>query len=483
MAYSFRDYAPNQIFLLPPNPQEWLPQDHLAYHILDVVEELDMTHFLEAYSSDGRGAPAYSPRMLTAILLYGWCRHIYSSRKLEAICLEDVGARVIAAGHKPDHRSINHFRLRHGQALSDLFTQSVKLCQRAGIVSLVQVAIDGTKIKANASKRKAMSYKRMGEEEARLLAEIDAYFKRAQQEDAEEDLHFADEQGTPDIQAEIEHRKSRLAKIREAKASLQAEAIAAAAAKQEARAIKAAASSTPLTGTKPEGDVAPDPKAQRCFTDPQSRIMKGASGAFLQAYNAQASVDAEHQIIVACALTQEANDYGQLIPLVEQTLAQTGATPEVVLADPGYYSAANVAVMQSLDVAVLIPPDKERCGTPTDPAPPLSADALSALSPIEQMRHRVSTAEGRAVYSRRKVIVEPVFGQLKGSAGNPGYLGFLRRGLIKCTQEWHWLCAKHNILKYIRFQQAQRTPLSQTKRTRSSGRAHSIVFSTVAMEL
>jgi transposase len=483
MAHEFRTYAPDQIFLLPPSPRDWLPEDHLAYQVLDVVEQLDMSAFLAGYSTDGRGSPAYSPVMMTSLLLYGWCRHVYSSRKLEALCLEDVGARVIAAGHQPDYRSINLFRLRQGKALSALFEQSVRLCQRAGMVSLVHTAVDGSKIEANASKRKAMSYGRMVEEEARLQAEIDGYFRRAQEEDATDDALFGPDQSGPKLPDELRRRESRLAKIREAKAALEAEALAAAAAKQKERADKEAHSNEPLRGPKPKIDPQPNDSAQRSFTDPDSRIMKGADGAFLQAYNGQAAVDADHQVIVACQLSQEANDKRLLIPMVEQTIELTGCKPGTVLADPGYYSEENVTAMEALRVKALIPPDKERCGTPADPAAALTDAAFAALSPKEQMRHRTSTAEGRDAYRRRKVIVEPVFGQAKGSAGNPGFLGFLRRGLTKCTEEWHWLCARHNIMKYIRFRRAQKPPPTVSRVRLSNGRVPTCASRTVPIAI
>jgi len=242
-----------------------------------------------------------------------------------------------------------------------------------------------------------------------------------------------------------------LAKIREAKAALEAEAKAAADAKQKEREAKEAAAVGKLPGRKPKIDPTPKPTAQRGFTDPDSRIMKGGDGAFIQGYNGQVAVDADHQIIVACALTQQAGDVGHAVAMVEQTIEQTGFIPSKVMADGGYFSEENMTALDDLGTVALIPPDRERCGTPDNPAIPLSPEELAALTPINQMRHRVSTKEGRESYARRKTIVEPVFGQIKGSAGNPGFTGFLRRGLEKCTNEWHLVCATHNILKYIRF--------------------------------
>lgn len=463
MAHEFRNYAPDQAFLMPPSPRDWLPEDHLAYVVIDIVSQLDMNPFLAGYSTDGRGAPAYSPVMLTSLFLYGWLKHVYSSRKLEALGCDDVGARVIVAGHQPDHRSINLFRLRHGKALTTLFDQSVKLCQRAGMVSLVQVAIDGTKVEASASKRKAMSYGRMVEEEARLQAELDGYLRRAQEEDDADDAQFGPDQSGPKLPDELRRHESRLAKIREAMATLEAEAQAAAAAKEQARLEKELLAKKPLLGRKPNIDPTPKESAQRSFTDPDSRIMKGADGDYLQAYNGQAAVDKDHQVIVACELSQDANDKRLFVPMIKKAIAQTGGKPDVATADPGYYSDETVTVAQALGVKVLIPPDKERCGTPTNPPATLSDEEFASLSTKEQMRYAISTTEGRDAYRHRKGIVEPVFGQMKGSAGNPGFLGFLRRGLTKCTEEWHWLCARHNIMKYIRFCRAKKLPARPSK--------------------
>ena len=458
MAHYRLPYYPDQIHLFPSNPRDWLREDHLSYFVQDVVSQLDMHKFDTRKSIDRRGAPSYSPIMMTTLLLYGWCRHVYSSRKLAALCHEDVGARVLTADNFPDHRSINLFRLRHQEALNDLFKQSVRLCQRAGMVSLIEVAVDGTKIEANASKRKAMSYARLLEEETRLSAEIDGYLKRAAEEDAAEDKLFGVEESGPQLHPELKRRSDRLARIRDAKSALEDEAQAKADAKQKEREAKEAQSDKPLRGPKPKNDPTPKDTAQRSFSDPESRIMKGGSGEFIQAFNGQAAVDGDHQVIVGCALTQQSNDKQQLTPLIEETISQTGCKPSTVLADPGYYSESNVDSMEAMNIHPLIPPDKERCGTPEAPAAELSDDELAKLSTIERVRHNISTAKGRDAYRRRKVIVEPVFGQMKGSAGNPGCLGFLRRGYDKCNAEWHWLCARHNIMKYIRFKRAQEPP-------------------------
>jgi len=479
MARSFLPHGLSQIFLLPPSPADWLPEDHLAYQLMDVVGELDMSVFLSSYSLDGRGAPAYSPLMMVALFLYAWMHDVYSSRKIELLCHQDVGARVICGGNLPDHRSINRFRQVHNAALEALFDQSVRLCQEAGMVSLSSVAIDGSKIEANASKRKAMSYARMVTDEEKIKAQIEGYFRRAAEEDAAEDALYGPDKTGRELPDHLRTRQGRLAKIREAKAALEAEAKAAADAKEKEREAKVAAAGGKLAGKKPKIDPDPKPSAQKSFTDPESRIMKNGKGAFIQGYNGQIAVDADHQIIVACALSQQAADVVHIVPLVGQIFEQTGFSPSRVMADGGYFSSENILALDAQNIEVLIPPDRERCGTPDNPAPPLTTEELAALTPIDQMRHRVSTQEGREAYARRKTIVEPVFGQMKGSTGNPGFMGFLRRGLQKCTSEWHCVCASHNIAKYLRFKNAKpKTPTRiSTKATVKSG------YTQVAMAL
>lgn len=457
MAHHFRSYHPEQPHLLPPAPQDWLSEDHLAYAVRDVVQQLDLTAFRSGYSADGRGAPPYDPELLVALLLYAWCNHVYSSRKIARLCRDDLGGRFLAAGHTPDHRCINEFRLRHGEALQALFLQSVQLCQEAGMVSLVHVAVDGTKIAANASKHQAMSYGRMEADEARLTAEIQKMLQRAAAEDAREDAAFGKEQPGSLFTEEITRRQSRLAKLREAKAALEAQAKAAAEAKKAEREAKererAAAGKRKLGGKKPRDPETAKPKerAQRNFVDPESRIMKGGDGAFLQGYNGQAAVDRDHQVITACDLTDQAADAPHLQPLIAQSVAHTGRLPDTCSADPGYFSAANVEALEGTGIEVLIPPDRQRHGTPAEPAPPLSPEELARLSVADRMRQQTSTAAGRAGYAERKKTVEPTFGQIKGCPGHPGFRQFLRRGLEKCRQEWHWVCAAHNCLKYIRL--------------------------------
>jgi transposase len=457
MAHDFRNYAPEQPYLLPPDPQQWLSQDHLAYCIRDLVQQLDFTPFRLGYSSDGRGAPAYPPQLLVSLLLYAWSQGIFSSRKIARLCTDDLGGRFLAAGHTPDHRTINTFRLQRGEALRGLFLQSLRLCQRAGLVRLGHLALDGSKLAANASKHKAMSYGRMAEAEARLAAEVDQMLARAQATDAAEDAQFGPENPGSLFGEEVARRQSRLQKLREAKAALEAEAKAAAQAAVEQRQTedraRQAAGQRRKGGKKPPDpeSVRPKAKAQRNFTDPESRIMKGGDGAWTQAYNAQAAVDRDYQVIVACDLTNQAADAPHLPEMTEQAIANTGCKPDELSADPGYFSATNVASLEGYGIRALIPPDRQRHGTPATPAAPLPEAVLAQLPVAERLRHQLSTEAGRAAYAQRKITVEPTYGQIKGSPAAPGFRGFLRRGLVKCRQEWSWICATHNFKKYFRF--------------------------------
>jgi transposase len=459
MAHDFRSYTPEQPYLLPPDPTDWLSQDHLAYCVRDVVLQLDFAAFAAGYSPDGRGAPAFPPRLLVSLLLYAWCQQIFSSRRIARLCTDDLGGRFLAAGHTPDHRTISTFRLQHGEALRGLFRQSLLLCQRAGMVSLGHVALDGSKFAAHASKHKAMSYGRMVEAEALLAAEVDQLLQHAAEVDAAEDAQFGTENPGSPLGEELARRQSRLAKLREAKAALEAEAQAAAEAAQEqyeARERARAEAGQPKRGGRKPRDpetVRPKAKAQRHFTDPESRIMKAGDGSWVQGYNAQAAVDGAYQVIVACDLTDQAADAPHLPRLTQQVIENTGCKPDQVSADPGYFSGANVTCLEEQGIVPLIPPDRQRHGSRAEPVPALPAEALASLPAEERQRHRVSTALGRAAYARRKTIVEPTYGQIKGSPGAPGFRGFLRRGVAKCQQEWHWICATHNFQKYFRFQQ------------------------------
>jgi len=381
---------------------------------------------------------------------------VASSRRIERATYEDVAFRYLAADPHPDHDTIAAFRQEHLANLSQLFVRVLPLCQRAGLVKLGHVALDGTKIKANASKHKAMSYERMGEGEKELAAEVQALLQEAARVDAEEDGKYGKGKRGDELPQELARRESRLAKIREAKAALEQEAKEAAEKKQAevAAQLKEREKQERERGRKFGGrppqapdpeQVKPEPQAQRNFTDPESRIMKdGATKEFVQAYNAQAVVDSHAQVIVGAAVTQEAHDKKQLVPMLKEVKVQMGIPPQRATADNGYFSEPNVTDAQLQEIDLLVAPDRQKHGeerpTTTGPPPP---DASVA----EQMRHKLRTAEGRAVYKLRKAVVEPVFGQIKEARG---FRKFLLRGLGKVQAEWPMICATHNLLKLFR---------------------------------
>jgi transposase len=432
-----------------------MPQDHLAYLVRDVVRALDLSAIHRWYLKDPRGAPPFDPVMMVSLLLYAWCSDIYSSRRTAMLCIGDLGGRYLAAGEHPDFRTISTFRLQHGDALADLFVQSVRLCQAAGMVSLGHVALDGTKLAANASKHKAMSYGRMVKAEADLRAEIAEIQRRSQAEDAAEDTLFGKNSSGFDLPKELKFRESRLARILEAMAQLEAEAREAARAKAAEREAKHPKDDDkPRRGRKPKDPetVLPKETAQRGFTDPESRIMKSGTGEWVQGYNAQAAVDCDHQVIVACDLTNMAADAPHLQPLMEQVAQNTGAVPTETSADAGYFSADNVLSQTSSYSQPFIPPDRVKHRQQTEPVLQDAPDAN--LSVADHMRKLLTTQEGRDAYANRMKTVEPVFGQIKGCPGSPGFRQFLRRGMEKTGQEWRWQCATHNLLKYMRHQLA-----------------------------
>src|SRR5258706_7292455 len=453
MSHLFRPYSQDQRLLLPPDMREWLPEGDLALFISDVVEALDLSAIYRAYErGDGRGQAAYHPAMMVKVLLYGYCTGVPSSRKLEQATYRDVAFRVLAGDQHPDHDSIAAFRQRHLTALADVFGQVVGLCHEAGLVKLGHVALDGTKIKANASKHKAMSYARMEQTEARLAQEVRQLLAEAERVDAAEDAAYGRGRRGDELPAELARRESRLAAIRAAKAVLEAEAQAtatrdAAEAQHKVAAQgqrEGSAKGRPVTVPVP-AQARAAPTAQYNFTDPESRIMKdGATKAFVQAYNAQVVVDGHAQVIVACEVTQAATDVAQLLPLLHQVEANTGHRPDAVLADAGYFSAVNITTSQALGLDVYVPPDRGAHGPP-DPA---AAPTRAAKSPVAAaMREKLATAAGRALYALRKSLVEPVFGQIKEGRG---FRRFAMRGVGKVWAEWRLSCLTHNLLKLYR---------------------------------
>ncbi len=459
MGRIYLSYDPEQKLLLPPDMRDWLPEGHLALFISDVVDELDLSGILRHYESgDGRGRPPYHPLMMVKLLVYGYSIGKVSSRKLEQATYEDVGFRVLACNQHPDHDSIANFRQLHLQELAGLFVQVLKMCERAGLVKLGHVAIDGSKLRANASKHKAMSYDRMCEKEEQLVAEVARLLKEAEETDAAEDGRYGPGVRGDELPAELARRESRLRKIREAKASLEAEA------KEQAKAAAAAVEAKLAerkqreeeTGKKTRGrapqvvnveSAKPEAKAQRNFTDPESRIMKdGATGSFEQSYNGQIAVDGQAQIIIAATLTQAANDKQQLVPVLAEVKTNLGRLPEKVTADSGYFSVAAVTNEALSSVDLYVTPDsgkKTEQELATESPPPTEGEQEVKA----QMREKVKSESGRAVYKRRKMIVEPVFGQVKEVRG---FRRFSFRGLQKNEAEWSLICLTHNLLKLFR---------------------------------
>jgi len=425
---TFRPYEPNQDFLMPASMREWLPSDHLAYFISDLVDHLDLSVIMERYAGEERGYPPYHPAMMVKVLLYAYCIGVSSSRKIARRLEEDIAFRVLSANNTPDFRTISDFRKDHLKSLAGLFLQVLKLCQKAGLVKLGHVALDGTKIKANASRHKAMSYKRMKEEEARLEAEVAALMKKAEAVDEEEDHRYGKDKRGDELPKELAFRESRLKKIREAKEALEEEA------RHEAEA--AALANKKHTGV-------PDDKAQRNFTDPESRIMPAPGGKhFIQAYNAQAAVDSAHQVIVAAEVTNKPADRGQSEPMMEVVKVNTGKLPSQMSADAGYFSSNAVKNLTAHGIDVYMPPDKMGHRLTLPPAP--RGRIPEGLSVVDRMRRKLRTKKGKERYGLRKELPEPVFGQIKQARG---FRQFLLRGNDKVSGEWKLICTGHNLLK------------------------------------
>ena len=445
----------NQSLMMPPSLHDWLPEDHLARFVADLVPGLDLSGFYASYEEkDGRGMAAYHPMMMVRVLIYGYCIGVVSSRQIEKRTYEDVAFRYLSADEHPDHTTINEFRKRHLKSLEGLFLQVLKLCQVAGLVKMGHVALDGTKKQANASKHKAMSYGRMEEAEEKLRAQVAELLARAEATDAAEDE--MERQGYSDkLPAELARRESRLKKIAEAKAALEAEARLKAEQKKaevEGR-IAERQQQEQETGKKIGGrpPQVPDPEqakpedsAQRNFTDPDSRIMAdGANkGSFVQAYNAQIAVDAEAQIIIAADVTQQANDKQQLAPMFEQVEKNTGTKPVAGSADNGYWTPDQVADKRVEGIDLHVATGRDKHGSSDEIA--ASDDAVTAL---EQMKQKLQTDAGRAIDKMRKAIVEPVFGQIKECRH---FRRFSLRGLENVKAEWTLVCLTHNILKLFR---------------------------------
>ena len=447
----FKPYQPNQLLLLPPDMRQWLPEDDLSYFIMDVVNELDLSAIYQSYDSSKGGQPPFAPKMMTSLLLYAYCVGIPSSRKIEKATYYQIPFRVIAADHHPDHDTIAEFRKRHLKALSGLFVQALLLCREVGLVKLGHVSLDGTKVKANASKHKAMSYGRMEKKAEELEGEVKRLLAQAQAVDDAEDARYGKDKRGDELPKELRFKQDRLRKIKEAMKSLEADSKAEADGKREEIRLKEQIleeEGKKRKGKKPKDPSdKPEPKSQRNFTDPESRIMKdGASKSFEQAYNCQAAVDEESQIIVATNVTQQANDKQQLEPLVEEIKKNTdGETPEKLSADNGYFSEFNVEYLEGESVDGYIATNRQKHGD----APEHAGCGRTAKDATKQerMTRKLRTKRGRETYSKRKQIVEPVFGQIKETRG---FRRFLLRGLENVSAEWDLICLTHNLLKLFR---------------------------------
>jgi len=432
----FRDYSPNQDYLLPPSLREWLPSDHLANFISDVVDAIDLSEIVDAYDNSQGGQAPFHPVMMTKLLLYAYCIGVPSSRRIEKSTYEVIPFRVLSANQHPDHDTIAEFRKRHLVALGRIFLQVLELCRQAGLVKLGHVALDGTKVKANASKHKAMSYEHMQRKADELQAEIARLLATAEATDTAEDARYGRGKRGDELPEELRFRERRLRKIQEAKQALEEEA------RKEAEAKPSAAG-------KPEGaTVRPKPKAQRNFTDADSRIMKdGATKAFEQAFNGQVAVDSENQVIVAAGVTQECNDKHQVEPMVERLKANLGGLrPRRMSLDNGYYTDENVEFLRREKIDAYIATGRLKHGEVPPPAP--RGRIPKGLTTKERMARKLRTVKGRCTYAKRKEIAEPAIGQIKEARG---FRRFLLRGLGKVDAEWSIICLTHNLLKLFRW--------------------------------
>jgi transposase len=438
MSKTFRSWDVDQAWLLPPSVHQFVPAGHLAHFVRETVREaLDLSAIIGVYKAE-QGQPPYHPGMLVALLLYGYSRGIYSSRQLARACEERVDMMAVTGLNRPDFRTISDFRKRHLAALQLLFVQVLRLCQAAGLVKLGHVAVDGTKLRANASKHKAMSYQHMQRQEPKLAAEVAAWLDQAAGADAAEDAqHGADRRGdeTPDWMAD---KQRRLARIRAAKAQLEAEARA-------DRQDDDPDGPGPSSGMQERGarkdkpaDTPPD-KAQRNFTDSDSRIMPSGGG-FIAGYNGQIAVDAAHQIIVAQRLVTNPADFAGLIPLVDQARSNLGRKLREVSGDTGFATEANLQAMAVRRVKAYLSPGRGRHGETN----PTAGRVLKRKPRMQAMAETIRRAGRRTRYRLRKQVVEPVFGHIKQARG---FRQFLLRGLTKVRGEWAMICTAHNLLK------------------------------------
>jgi transposase len=435
MAKTFRPWDVEQRWLLPPSVNELVPDGHLAHFVRETFrDELDLSAVMSEYEEE-RGFPPFHPVMMSALLLYAYCQGVYSSRRIAKACVERVDFMAVTGRSQPDFRTIAKFRKRHLPALAALFEQVLRLCRHAGMVQLGHVALDGTKVKANASKRKAMSYGRMKETEPRLAMEVQSWFERADQLDADDDAELGDRSGD-ELPEWVVNKEQRRQRIQAAMAQLQREATPPEDDPSPPTGGRPSPSDTPSTDAKPAD------KAQLNFTDPQSKIMKTSDG-FIQGYNCQAAVDGEAQVILACDVVAQQNDTPQLVPMLDAIRRNLGRNPRELSADNGYCSEHNLRALQRRKIRGYIAVKKERMKS--KPKPRRRATAQGRLAVV--MRRRIDRGGFRSRYRLRKQIVEPVFGQIKSARQ---LASFALRGLANVRGEWALLCTAHNLLKLAR---------------------------------
>jgi transposase len=444
MNKTYRDWSPNQGFVFPPSPQDWLPEDDLVYFLLDAVATLDLAPIFAYYERELRGQPPFHPRMMVALLLYGYATGTRSSRKIMRRCQTDVACRIIVGDDIPDFHTISNFRKVHLARLETLFVEVLKLCALAGLTKVGTIALDGTKVKANASRHKAMSYQRMREEEKRLHEEVARLLAEAEATDASEDAAHGPDRRGDELPEELARRQSRLVKIQQAKALLEERARTEAAeevARREAEG-KAPRATAPA-------DTVPEPKDQINFTDPESRIMKASNKGWDQCGNAQAVAN-EAQIILAADVTDQANDKRQVVPMVDQARANLEAAGVerpigAAVIDSGYYSEANTAALEERGIDPYMATERLKHNEEIPPVP--RGRIPEDLTAKQRMARKLRTKKGKTTYARRKGIIEPIFGQLKQVLG---FRQFSLRGLASMRGEWRLMCTVHNLLKLWR---------------------------------
>jgi transposase len=448
MNKTYREWSPDQAYMFPPSPRDWLPEDDLVYFIVETVATLDLCSIFAHYERELRGQPPYHPRMMVALLLYCYATGTRSSRKIMRRCQTDVACRIIVGEDVPDFRTISDFRKTHQARLEGLFVEVLKLCALAGLTRVGTIALDGTKIKANASRHKAMSYDRMQEEQKRLGEEIARLLAEADAADAAEDqAHGRDRRGD-ELPDELKRRTDRLAKIKEAKALLEERARSEA---EEEAGRREAEGKQPLA--KPPAEVVPEPKDQINFTDPQSRIMKTSNKGWDQCGNAQAVAN-EDQIILAADVTEQANDKRQAVPMMDQTLENLNAAGVdqpigAAVMDSGYYSEANTKALEEREIDPHVATERLKHNEEIPPAP--RGRIPKKYTAQQRMARKLRTVKGRATYAKRKGIIEPIFGQLKQVLG---FRQFSMRGMAAMRSEWRLMCTVHNLLKLWRHGQA-----------------------------